>query len=334
LNKPKVSLRIGQWWGKEINMNKPEKSLRIKFATDYADKTAFAANARLLQSIWREENGIPLKRNYGNFLDENQAYQHEFNFLSDYIRKVVANEMLINETRKGADKKVIKKDRMYENLLASQPLAFNLFAELITPDYDLATKVFSSLFPEIIDRITLIDFEISPGRRDQKYTGDRSAFDVYVEYESVNSKKGFIGIEVKYSESLLDDPAVMKERYKDVARLSDKFTDEGIEFLSKMPRSLEQIWRDHLLALSMKTPVNNDFQEGFFMYLFPKLNVECEYALSNYFELLKSPHSIENDLHILHMETLIEQLKVQSNENWIKDFEDRYLNFEKINNLV
>ena len=43
-------------------MTRPTKILRKKYNTDYADKSVFAANARLLQSIWREENNIPLKR--------------------------------------------------------------------------------------------------------------------------------------------------------------------------------------------------------------------------------------------------------------------------------
>ncbi|MBK8551062.1 MAG: hypothetical protein IPL53_08415 [Ignavibacteria bacterium] len=42
---------------------------------------------------------------------------------------------------------------------------------------------------------------ILAGRGSKEYSGDHSAFDVFVEFVR-NEKKGFIGIEVKYSENL------------------------------------------------------------------------------------------------------------------------------------
>ena len=142
-------------------MTRPTKILRKKYNTDYADKSVFAANARLLQSIWREENNIPLKRTYGNFLGLKQAYCEEHNFLSRNIKDEVKKEVESNEFRKGEDRKVIKTNRLYENLLASQPLAFNLFAELISPGYQLANRVLKSVFGDRILNITSIEFEIS-----------------------------------------------------------------------------------------------------------------------------------------------------------------------------
>ena len=313
-------------------MEKPSLDLRKKYKTNYRDKSIFATNARLLQSLWREENKIELKRTYGNFLDKEQAYAEQRNFLTPKIKKIVEDELSLNDKRKGDQKKVIKKDRLYENLLASQPLAFNLFAELITPGYEVANKVFKNLFKYTIQKITSIEFEISPGRRNKKYTGDRSAFDVFIRYEGLNGK-GFIGIEIKYAETLLDEPATFKERYKKVAELSGKFSEDGVNELCKMPISLEQIWRDHLLSLSMLPPVNNNFDEGFFVYLFPKENKECLNALVRYFEHLKSKNQDEAGLHILHMDKFVEAIKKETNENWILDFEERYLRFDKIEKL-
>ena len=313
-------------------MEKPSLQLRKQFRTDYYDKSVFAANARLLQSIWREEQGIPLKRAYGNFLDSDQAYCQKLNFLSQKIRNIVQIEIEKNEYLKGKNKKVIKKDRLYENLLSSQPLAFNLFSEFITPDYEIADKVFKKLFGNRIQKITSIEYEYSPGRSDLKYTGDRSAFDVFIRYEGVG--KGFIGIEIKYAETLFDDPAKFKNRYKEVAAISDKFWDDGIAALSKMPVSLEQIWRDHLLSLSMLPPINNDFGEGFFIYLFPKDNSVCESALNRYFSFLKFKNPIETGLHLLYMEDFVKAIKEETNEKWIFDFEDRYLKFDKIDRQI
>ncbi len=314
-------------------MERPSPKLRKQYKTEYSDASAFAANARLLQSIWRDEKGIPLKRIYGNFLNNEQAYCEEANFLTQKIKDVVKREIEENEFREGKERKVIKKDRLYENLLASQPLAFNLFAELITPEYELANKVFRNIFGDRIKNITSIEFEISPGRGDIKYIGDRSAFDVFIRYDGL-SGKGFIGIEVKYAETLLDEPATFKPRYKDVAEKSRKFTEEGIASLCKMPKSLEQIWRDHLLSLSMLPPVNAGFDEGFFVYLFPKENENCVNALKRYFKFLKTENQKEFGLHILFMEDLVEEVKIETDEQWIRDFEDRYLRFDKIEKLI
>ncbi len=194
------------------------KELKTYYHTDkYIDRSLFAAKARLLQSIWRGENNIPYLPELGNYLNDEYAYTLESNFLTPKIREYVKNELNANDKRFGKDKKVIKKDRLYENLLASQPLAFNLFVELITPDFALATKVFKEIFGNMIQKITSIDFEISPGRKDEKYIGDRSAFDVFIKYDGIKGK-GFMGIEVKYSETLKDEPASFKNRYKEVAK--------------------------------------------------------------------------------------------------------------------
>lgn len=313
-------------------MKRASKKIREQYNTDYNDKSDFAANARLLQSLWRENKKIPLMRKWGNYLSLEQAYCKQLNFISDKVRQKVKEEVDANELAKGNNVKVLKTDRLYENLLASQPLAFNLFAELITPDFEIANKVFNTLCGNRVKKITAIDFEISPGRSDKKYTGDRSAFDVFISYEGLTGR-GFIGIEVKYAETLLDEPAKFKERYKEVASLSNKFTKEGIFELCKMPMSIEQIWRDHLLSLSMLPPINNDYDEGFFVYLFPEENAECEKALQKYNTYLKTTDNADNGFYIILMQKLVDEIKSASGEQWITDFEDRYLRFDILKNI-
>lgn len=313
-------------------MKKPPIELQRKYKTEYKDKSIFASNARLLQSIWRQENNIPLERTYGNFLSSEQAYVQELNFLTPNIRAIVKKEIEENVIRKGKDVKVMKKDRLYENLLSSQPLAFNLFGELVTPEYELANKVFKRLFPNKIKKVTAIDFEISTCRGDVNYTGDHSAFDVFITYKGTKGK-GFIGIEVKYAETLLDIPAKFKERYRDVAIQSVKFTDEGITELCKMPKSLEQIWRDHLLSLSMIPPVNKDFDEGFFIFLYSQDNQECVNALTRYVSYLNSTSSESTGIYPITMEDFVATIKSETSEQWIRNFEDRYLSFDKIEAL-
>ncbi len=69
-----------------------------------------------------------------------------------------------------------------------------MFGEL-KQNIELATKIFQVLYPERnINNIGTIEVENSPGRRDAKYTGDRLAFDLFIEYRNKENEKGFFRI--------------------------------------------------------------------------------------------------------------------------------------------
>lgn len=324
-------------------MPKSLEQLKDKFLTNYADQSAFAEKARLLQSIWREENNIPVNDNrtvtrkgevvkaktYGNYIEPKYAEDTMCNFLTANIQRVVIDELFANEKLTGKDKKVMKKNRLLENLLSSQPLAFNLFAEL-SLNLNLALNVFQSMFGDNIISISKISFEHSPGRGNAEYTGDHSAFDVFVEYEC-DKGKGFAGIEVKYSESLNDVPATIKgKKYKEIAETSDVFTVNGLKYLCTMPKSLEQIWRNHLLSLSILQYKDCKYNEGCFVYLYPKDNKECAKAYNDYSNYLKSNNYEETGIYPLEMEKLVDTIRHHTSDEWINDLYERYLNFEKI----
>lgn len=96
---------------------KPSKEIKRKFNTDYDDRTDFASNARLLQSIWRTEQGYEFDQ-YGNFLELDFAKKTGANFLTKGIFDIVKREV----ENKHTDRKVIKEPRIWNNLLSSQPL--------------------------------------------------------------------------------------------------------------------------------------------------------------------------------------------------------------------
>lgn len=299
---------------------KPNKELRKKFKTDYSDISIFSANARLLQSIWRVEKGYNFEK-YGNFLEEEFSIREGTNFLTRNIFDIVKHEV----KNKHIDGKVIKEPRIWNNLLSSQPLAFNLFGELKL-NLELSTIVFKSLYPfREIKRITSIEFEYSPGRKNPKYTNDSSAFDVFVTYENNKNQKGLFGIEVKYAENLKDEPATHKESYELISKKSGIFNLANIQKLKEKP--IQQIWRDHLLTLSLFI-TNNDYSIGDFIYLYPKNNNECETGIQKYQQTFNE--NVENYFNPLTIERLTETIKINCNEKWINDFEDRYLDFSKI----
>ncbi len=295
------------------------------FHVEVADDNAFQRRARLLQSIWREQQNYPIgihkERPLGSRLAMPWAQETLSNYLTDTIRHVVICEVK-NKARSG---KVISEPRIYDNLLSSQPLCFNLFAELQN-DLDLATKVFDRLTASRSARVTGIEFEHSPGRGDRRYLADGSAFDVYVTYRTKSGKNGFVGIEVKYHENLNDNPASHKPRYDEVANSMGCFLTSKRSAL--MTRPLQQIWRDHLLAGVLRQV--DIFDDGFFVFLYPEGNMNCQNAVQSYLNCLTSTDSFA----VWTLESVTNAVLQATTAKWVHDFADRYLNFGKIDALL
>ena len=142
--------------------------------------TRFSSCARLLQSIWRDRRGLPIgeitpkdgpRRRSGSRLTPAVA-QRGFNFLTRDIAKLVRREAAYREY--GA---MFDEERLWGNLLSSQPLVFNLFGQAKL-DPAFGTRLFRALLPDFAAELQTIHFETSPGRGDERFTGDRTAFDL------------------------------------------------------------------------------------------------------------------------------------------------------------
>jgi hypothetical protein len=303
-------------------MKRPSKEEREKYSAFYEKDTNFTANARLLQSKWRVKHNYPInkvkKSNYGNFVETVFAKEEKVNFLMPNIRKLVTEKIPVIRAKGG----LVGEPKIWNNLLSSQPLCFNLFGEL-SLDLPLATKYFQILFPEEVSAITKIDFEYS-SKRDQP---DNSAFDVFVEYLNSSQNKCFIGIEVKFQESLLEEsPKKAAENYKkhksDYSNMtidSNFFKHDTIEKLITSP--ISQIWRDHLLAWNMK----KDYYDGFFVFLYPYGNEECHRGVEEYMDKLKSVDERTSKFYPRDLTKFILTLKQLNNSEWIQELEERYV---------
>jgi len=276
--------------------------------------------------MWRAEKGYEagfcMGKIRGNCLPEIWAKETLNDYLSETIKEVVRKEV-IGSRNNG---KLYGSPRIFNNLLSSQPLCFNLFAEL-QQDLRLAAKVFRQLCPDRIDVVTAIEFEHSPGKGNPKYTGDGSAFDVYVEYLNGSRERGFIGIEVKYHENLLTKPSSIKPRYFKIAEMMKCFRTECLKMLQLSP--LEQIWRDHLLAGSLLN-AGDGFKDGFFVFLAPKDNPHCSNAVGKYRECLTDERTFES----WTLEDVTAVIKENTGERWIDEVIGRYLGFGKIRELI
>lgn len=309
----------------------------------------FQTRARLLQSVWRQrqglEGGCESESSPGSRLSMPNAKIKLTNYLTENIKEVVSRELSDNSKRPPALRGLYSRPRIYNNLLSSQPLCFNLFAEL-TLDLDLATKVFSELTNGRVARVSEIGFEFSPGRRDRAYTGDKSAFDVYVQYRNGNNKEGFVGIEVKYHESPNkreysksqenDRKRSVEEvyyeahgdRYDDIAKKMDCFIDSKLDDLVR-GNPIQQFWRDHLLVGVHKR--KNQFDDAIFVILYPQGNEDCKTTIERYLKCIQ-PGSSSFDSWTL--ERFVKCLRYHSASPWIESFHKRYLDFSCLTNQI
>ena len=250
-----------------------------------------------------------------------EAQETLANFLTEPIRAVVRAEVCDPAASSG---KLYGKPRLFNDLLSSQPLCFNLFGEL-TYDLPLASAVVSSLTDGRFAEVTGIEFEVSPGRRDPRYLDDRSAFDVFIRCHTPAGGSSFIGIEVKYHENLIGTAGGHKARYDEVADLMGCFLLDH-EPLRSSP--LQQVWRDHLLA--GVTRLEDGYADGMFVTLYPRDNTHVATALSAYRQQL----ACEDSFAAWTLEDLVEGLRDFSASTWVDEFEDRYLAFGKIDQLL
>jgi hypothetical protein len=300
------------------------------FALEGVDSSQFQRRARMLQSIWREEQGYPCgehrrgvhARPLGSRLVMPWAQESLANFLTPAIRDVVRAEVCDRKKSRG---KLFGKPRIFNDLLSSQPLCFNLFAELKL-DLKLASAVISKLTRGRFKQVQGIELEHSPGRSDPRYSADRSAFDVFLECETKTGKRGFIAIEVKYHENLRNPPGEHRLRYDEIAEQMACFHAQSRESLLASP--LQQIWRDHLLT-GITREVDG-YDDALFVMLYPEENYECSRAVASYTACLSDQSSFAG----WTLEAFVSALKANSVAPWIELFADRYLRFDKLDSRI
>src|SRR3546814_18193947 len=108
---------------------------------------------------------------------------------------------------------MVEEKRCVVNLLISQPRCFNLVGGM-KGDAKKVDLCVQGLFPELVAAVDGLFFEHSPGRGNPAFTEDNTAFDVFVTCTTSNGQKGFIAIEVKYSETMTEPAATLRPRYE------------------------------------------------------------------------------------------------------------------------
>ena len=172
----------------------------------------FTKRCREQQGRFREQMGEPMGYGPWPFSTEKRKVKLLINMLKDGDKtgKNFVNEFAFNYAKRRVDNKqpneTIDEYRLFNNMLSSQPMAFNLFCPFIQMLEEgkaaTVTAIFQAIFPDkYIGKVTEVGLEYLHTDIDE-YLGDHTAMDAIVRYEDVEGKPAFIAIETKYTDVL------------------------------------------------------------------------------------------------------------------------------------
>ena len=303
----------------------PEPVLRRHRVFEPSD-TRFRACARLLQALWRERCRLSIgthaspdgtRRKLGSRLSP-AAGRSGANFLTPAVAALTRREVAYREV--GA---FINEERLWTNLLSSQPLTFNLFGPLRL-DLALASRALRLLCPDLQRAsVRAVWFEHSPGRGASRYTGDHTAFDVLLGYDTPQGRTGFVAVEVKYAEACHEPAPELKARYDQIAPASGLFVEPLAPALRRNP--CQQFFRQHCLAHTMHQ--QRLYDEGRLMVIAPALNHLVQTAVSTYRAHLAEPRPEQVGFVGLTLEAVITAIGRAGAPDYARALYFRYLDW-------
>lgn len=249
----------------------------------YKSDDDFKKKARLHQSKYRAEVLKVGWQDYGNRLQDDDAQDDR---LLNYYDQLNSREVWKKRFNSSYSR---KRDA---DMLRSEHIPFNLLAPLDT-DRQLAVEIIHKAFGITCQSIDMIEIEYAPKPRGD-FLDDGTAFDTYIQATMPDGKQCGLGIEVKYTERAyrignkekmnMEDKS---SRYWVVARNSGAFIDPDKPVFKG--DNMRQIWRNHLLGLSMKKKHQGEkgmIDDFYSITLFPNGNKHFHDHLPDYRTLL------------------------------------------------
>ena len=310
-----------------------EQLFRIE---EYKADTAWQAKARKHQSDFREKEmkvpAVPNTRRsgcYGNVISAEDAARG-VNFYSPFWNEIRADL----KGRKGA---------ILSNVLRSEHIPYNVFFPM-RHDLKKSAALFRSLTGRDVKAVLDIIIEYAPSPK-KEYLNDLTSFDVYVDYKDSHGGRCGIGIEVKYTELGYKIGPGEELKIKDTNSIYYRATRESGCFdygemseekfvagnFGKHSRGddLRQLWRNHILGLSMVQ--HEDIKDFLSVHLYPSFNEHFNPATST---VLRDYSSLLNEkgkatFLPLTYETLFDAMKAcgmdEIDEGWIPYLIRRYI---------
>jgi hypothetical protein len=219
----------------------------------------------------------------GSRIALDKARESGANFLDDSARSAVRHRIAHPEPHQMLDE-----DRLFCDLLSSMPMCFNLFGSL-HDDLEAADHAVHRWWPDAPGKVSAVRFEWSPGRRlPGEHLENRSAFDVAFELALADGRRGIVGVETKYHEHCKRERVPnddRRKRYERVTRESGIFVPEAVSAI--LGTDLQQVWLDHLLALSMLQHPSGTWGWVKFVLVHPAKNPSYAWAAERYRVLLR-----------------------------------------------
>lgn len=210
------------------------------------------------------------------------------NFLSENAYKAVIQTL---DEREEDGTGIMEEDRLFNNLLSSQPLCFNFFGELMA-DTKFGLEVLQCWWPSLT-KLKRVIFEYAPKER---FTNDNSAFDIAFEV-AIGDKIGLIGLECKYTDTF-SFTEYDKLAYKE---LHQKSTSFSVDYDTLKSRKYNQLFRNQLISEGLTQNGKYDFvKTGLFCYEQDNSAIETGQELkemltdSDSFKILTYRNFIEN----------------------------------------
>lgn len=242
------------------------------------------------------------------------------NFLNADVRAAVHARLGKRSTVKRCWPRSIGRDRLFRNMLSSQPVAFNFFGNVVGRPQALLAWV--QRIDPAASTVTEVRIEWAPHKRFHLNSG--SAFDAWVSYRA-EDQTGFVAVEVKYSEDLskADKPAYQPKFEAAVGELGC-WKDGSYEGLNTGGR--QQFMLNTSLAQSLlrhgDSPDHPQYQRGHAVVMACDEDGEAKRVTNEVAGCLqKGPEMVD-----LTWLPLGESLELMGrDEEWVSEFRERYL---------
>ena len=250
----------------------------------------------------------------------------------------ISPEAFTYAKQRVADKKsntdlTIDKFRLFNNMLSSMPMCFNLFADFraaVKAGDAAGAKVLAAIFASSpIHRVEDVVVEMIPQPTHQ-YIDDKTAWDAAVIYTDKAGRRGLASIETKYTDKLGGNKAAKEGRKMDIAKRLGVFSPEGLRRYSE--NGFDQVARNLLLTLAYADKHALVCARNY--VLAPRDDEEAPSVVAQMRERLAPPY--KDSIEMLPLETVVERGLACADEffaDHMGRFRKRYLDFIRIDHL-
>ena len=237
--------------------------------------------------------------------------------------------------RPGTAPHLIQEDRLRRNLLASQPLCFNLFGHLAQAEPGALLPWVQTFAPEAT-RVAGVRLGYAPSASElgEEPLGT-SAFDAFIDYELPDGRLGFVGVQTMYAEDLSKGLALppvgsaARAKYVAETELRD-WKDGAADQLLAHRRNL-QFWYHQLLAqrtqaLVRATDGSTKYAQHTVVVVASRLDTSARASVDKVAGLLGADS--QGTLRFCSLEDVIDA--VPGHEPWKHSLWQRYTDFTPI----